>query len=144
MLLVPSNPGCATQDLEIISNKDTQSWSYRISIPSRGTKYSWPFKWALGCYPFMPACSILFLPKSNWNRQTSGLIRHIKCSLYHLWRWFCWLVNAQSRLQSNNKWACSHSLSLPAPLSPETRSFNLKQDQKILLAMETNEAQGLL
>jgi hypothetical protein len=112
-----------------------QEGSCGTSIPSEGTEYTWPFKWTLSCYSFMPACSVI-PPKGNWNRHANGLIKHIKSSLYHIWRWFCWAVAAQSSFQSNSKWALSHSHTLtPCPWRQE-----LQQDLGESPVMETNGA----
>lgn len=78
--------------------------AYQVERPN-----TWPFKWTLSCYSIMPTCPIFFSKKGNWKRHSSGLIKHIKCSLCHIWSWLCWPMNTQSYFQSSNKWAVSHS-----------------------------------
>ena len=85
------------------------------------------------CYSFMPAGSILFAQKSNWKRHSCGLIKHIKCSCYHIRRWLCWPMDTLSCFQSS-KWAANHSRSPTCcPWRSSTLTYNTSQGN--LLAM---------
>lgn len=83
----PIKPGVHTKALGGKHLKNALRDRAMGGVSSRGgVDSTWPFKWTLGHYAFMPACSVLFPQESNWNRLANSLIRHIKCPLYHIQR----------------------------------------------------------
>lgn len=111
--LAQINAQCTSPIKSWICHTTLWNWHQELnnetSIPSEESKYTWPFKCMLSCYSFTLTCFILSLQKGKQKRHSTGLINHTKCSLNHIWRWFCWPRNTLSCFQSNNPWACSHS-----------------------------------